>query len=326
MKKPKPMALLVSGALSLVLAVLALVFLVRALGQYNQVRADLRHTAARLEELRTGDPRHQNRFPNAENVEITRRNLEALQSGVEDLLEVFLRDQTDPPTVEPARFPLVLDRTIRALNESALANNVQLTERFAYGFDRYADKLPVRRDVPRLTRQLAYIENACRTLFAKRIRELVTIERQLFEEAPPVGAPAEPGMRRVEAVRVGTLPAGEYRDPSGLYTRERILFTFRTRESQLWDILGAVSRMTPFCVISRLDIQNLGAAGQRIDSEEDPMIAESAPVPAPVEGEGPARARILPHAQRVVAGRAEIVEVRMGLDFFRFQQLETDER
>lgn len=334
MKTRKPMALILSGAVCVLLALLAVFFLVYSIRGYGQVRGELDQARADLARLVAGDPAHGNRFPSESNVEITDSNLKAGQAAFAELFGAFAGTPNSTQDVEPARFPLLLDQTLRGLNEKAAVNNVVVPDRFAYGFDQYASALPVKGDIPRLSRQLICVEAACRALFEQRVVELVRVQRQPFD-APDIAAASKgrptPTRTAPGTAPVQTLLPGEYRHPTGLYYRERVLVTFRSHEANIWNTLNALVKLSPFCIVSDLTLENRAGAPGSPNSESagDPMNpgAGGDPLAGAVEiAEKAKTARILPHKERIVAGQSDVIDITLGLDFIRFEPLGTDEQ
>jgi len=328
------MALILSGVGCILLAVLAVFFLIRSHRQYRLVNRDLKETGAQLDQLRSGNPRHGNRFPSGANVEITERNRVSLQTAFQELYKGFSVASVAGDPVEPARFPLLLDQTLRELNEQALVNSVEVTEQFHYGFDQYASALPQKEDILRLTRQLAYVKIACRALFDQRINALKAVQRQPFDAAEKAGSDGT-GIRRTAPGTPGIeqIPPGEFKDATGLYFRERIIITFRSRERNIWDTLNALVKLSPFCIISLLEIDNRtevvdqsSAASGAVGTEN--LLTPSENLLTPVVDPAPKAkpVRILPHEERIVAGRSDVVDVKIGLDFIRFEGLGSDEQ
>lgn len=336
MKNRKPLMLIVGGAVCLVLALFAVFFLVRSIGGYAKVRGQLSGTRAELDRLIAGDPAHGNRFPSVSNVAITEKNLSALQDAFTETFGAFAGTPNSAQDVEPARFPLLLDQTLRGLNEKAAINNVTVVERFAYGFDQYASALPVKDDIPRLARQLTCVDAACRALFDQRIVQLVSVTRQPFDapdKATATGVGPAAARIGVSAGPSRSLAPGEYLDATELYYRERILITFRSHEANIWNTLNALAKLTPFCILSELTIDNRtgapgmmktaapGATGGLGPAEADPLATAVDPAAA-----DPRANRILPHKERIVAGQSDVIDVTVGLDFIRFKPLGSDEQ
>lgn len=337
MKTRKPLALIIGGAVCLALALLAAFFLVRSIAGYGKVRGQLATTRAELDRLIAGDPAHGNRFPSESNVAITESNLAALKNAFSETFGAFSGIPGDAAVVEPARFPLLLDQTLRGLNEKAAVHNVTVPERFAYGFDQYSAALPNKDDIPRLARQLLCVDAACRALFDQRIVQLVRVQRQLFDAQDKATAPVSgPTAGRAPVAGPGTaLPPGEFLDPTGLYFRERILLTFQSHEQNVWNSLNALAKLVPFCVLTDISIENrTGSPGVQAAAGAGPAgtdgLSPAGADPLAAATADPAAAarekRILTHKERIVAGQSDVIEVTVGLDFIRFKSLGSDEQ
>jgi hypothetical protein len=339
MKTRKPLALILGGAACLVLGLLALFFLIHSIGGFAKVRGQLSETRAELDRLIAGDPAHDNRFPSASNVAITETNLVAARAAFTEVFGAFAGTPESAQTVEPARFPLLLNQTRDGLRDKKKSiMDTMAPDDFYYGFDQYASALPVKDDIPRLARQLLCVDAACRALFDQRIVQLVRVQRQPFDASDRTSGPGN----GPTAGRTGTpsgqgkmLPPGEYLDSTGLYYRERILLTFRSHEANLWSTLNALVMLKPFCILSELSIDSRSGAprgpgspgstpsgaGGLEPADADPLAASVA------DPETAARAkRILTHKERIVAGMGDVIEVTVGLDFIRFKPLDPDEQ
>ncbi len=343
----KYMVLVISGAVTAVLAGVLIFFLVRSASQYGNVSAELDSGTRALKQLGDRVP-----FPNEENVAQAAKNLENLEVFFGGTITSFLKNQFNPAPMEPARFPQALNVSIRAMNQSAASNSVAVPQPFFYGFERYSrGQPPVKSDIPRLSRQLHAIETILRAICSAQIRELASIERHVFEDEAPAGDPASGGVVRREDVAAGTAAAsgpavGYFQDPAGLFVKERLILTFSAKESTVWDILNILPKLPVFSVVSDIDIWNemsrpvqmnpadgtpraadsTGMAGAAPGASEFvadiPTSLRSAVVPAtsPTAGTPATPGRPLKHEERVTAGMGEALKVRMQIDFYTFHK------
>lgn len=353
MNKPKNLVLIVCGAVT-ALAVLAL----GTLAVQSAVRKS-RIAEALAQKKSRGDALHNRRpFPSEENVRRLEAQLSEVNNGFTNLYARLSRGQTTPSPMEPAQFPLRMQQEFRALTDAAISNNVILPARFSFGFDRYAKNLPGKQDLPRLQRQLFNIGEVCKILFSAQVRDVVSIDRHVFEDeagrapdaaAPAAGMPGLPPMAMVPAIAAapaaGSAAVGFARDPSGLFEKERCIFVFNAKESAVWDVLNAIPRLKPFCVVASVELANEVPAPRRMDisgpgAEKEaggvpeagalPVPAGAGPMNFPGGGAGGVPAALPPGGdvvlntksmsaeQRVVAGRSETIRVVLTVDFYHF--------
>ncbi len=343
--------LIVAGAVSLGLAIVLGLWVAGSVIRHRQVARELESTRTELRRLVGRVP-----FPSVENVERAATNQARIEAFFETTMAEFLKRTYTPPAMEPARFPILLQRAIGAMNLSAVSNNVGVPDRFMYGFDRYArGQLPNKEDIPRLARQIHAIETITRAIFSAKIREIISIERHVFEEESRPGGEAAVS-RLSEPVESRGAPAGVaagyLEDPERLFVRERLIYEFRAKENTLWAILDLIPTLPVFCVISDIDVWNdaprpapynpadgtrrapEGAAGPGAGLAADEAAAlgvapgrgPTGPVAIVPPGAGtspptgaPPR-RPLRHEERTVAGMTETLRVRMQVDFYSFRR------
>ena len=185
----KHMLLIVGGSIALVLLIATLFMLWKFYARYRTVNTGLISTTERLHGLSSG----KHRYPCEENVALVQTNAAVLKAYFDDLFDTLKRGQVEPKKMEPAEFPLLLEKTIRKLLSQAAESGVTLPPRFAFGFDPYAlGNLPNEEDVPRLARQLRTVEELCGLLYDAKVSDLGAIRRQVFEKlaTPSSGASA----------------------------------------------------------------------------------------------------------------------------------------
>lgn len=333
----KYMVLVVSGAVTAVVGGALLFYLFRGASEYTEVSSAIETDSRALSQLGSRKP-----FPSDENVALATKNLEKIQAFSDATLAAFLKNQYDPPPMEPARFPQLLQRSIQAMNVATVSNGVTVTEKFFYGFERYArGQPPAKDDIPRLSRQLHVVETLVRTLCAARVRDIASIERHVFEDDAAAAAGGAGGVVRREDVEAkaaaATGPAAGYlQDPSGLFDRERLVLTFNAKESSLWEALNAMPKLSVFFVVSDLDVQNVagrpvmvnpadGTRKTEADSgggggEFSAAAVQRAVAPGDPAAPGAVLARPLTRAERNVAGITEALKVRLQVDFYTFRK------
>ena len=334
----KHMLLIVGGSIALVLLIATLFMLWKFYARYRTVNTGLISTTERLHGLSSG----KHRYPCEENVALVQTNAAVLKAYFDDLFDTLKRGQVEPKKMEPAEFPLLLEKTIRKLLSQAAESGVTLPPRFAFGFDPYAlGNLPNEEDVPRLARQLRTVEELCGLLYDAKVSDLGAIRRQVFEKlaTPSSGASTEMfshrrGMEAGPASDQAQPSAAEVVDPSGLFSKERYTLTFKARDAAVWDILNALARSRIFIVVTDIQFANENPVPKIVD----PKAAAPVTLPAgtPPSGAGAmsgsgltplpeAKPKVLGQEERIVAGR-ELVKIVLDVDVYRFMTKEEAEQ
>ncbi|MBP7275455.1 MAG: Amuc_1100 family pilus-like protein [Kiritimatiellae bacterium] len=351
MKSPKHTALIASASLAILLVLISAFAATRAAVRAASVQANLQQTQTQLQAIENRKP-----FPNAGNIEKLKLEQVRLEASFTNLYMEIARRQSKPVEIEAARFNPYMANVFNGLREKAVANNVTLPDRFLFGFDRYASSRPQPEHIERLIRQIEWVNKVSSVLFDAKVRDLVSIERDVFEErqqnAPATGAP-DPGgfslrnqmMGGGESSSTDLLKAadGYEEDADKLYTRERMIFTFNAREAAVWRVLNELPKMPFFNVVAAVETINESGRPKRYNAESDPNAAAAGgysgglmgiegprsgvmgapaamgmPVQDPGAGGTNTTARMLTTDQRVVAGRTDVIRVRLALDFYHF--------
>ena len=322
----KHMPLLIGGAVVLLLAVVLIYLLVSARSRHASGAGDLALVQGKLTRL-TSRPV----FPSEANVQTMGRQVSIYREYMNGLYDAMRAGQPPAEDVSRARFPLVLEEVIRRLVNDARASSVALPEGFPFGFQRYTEgNLPAEDEATRLVSQLRAIEALCEILFKAGIAELQAVDRTVFEKDLQ-SAPVEEDYRRGrarDAEAVVAAPSTElYKDPDGLFTRERYGLTFRSSLPAMWAVLDRLAKGNPFVVLTKVEAVNAArpAVLQPKAEESKPEAAKPAAVSAPAGWTAPAaaasgekkEAEILPRELRVAAGQ-ELPLFRIELDLYRF--------
>jgi hypothetical protein len=327
MNLKKNMVLIVGGTISFVLILAALVMLFRFHGTFKQVNGELQSSMNRLTTLHQSDP-----YPSDANVAQMREQAAILQGYFSNLYVHLESGQIEPEKMEPAQFPLLLERTIRKLLEDSMASNVKMPTRFAFGFDRYAKgELPSSADIPRLVVQVKEVAELCNLLYKSKINEIVSISRDVFEQAGESLQPVDQGggsrrrglisqqdQNTASAVFQHQPDAGEQ---AGLYSREHYVIKFSSSDASIPEVLNAMARAKMFVVVSKLELENSSKdvkKGSDIIPAAAPsraagVVAEAGSTPSAVGAKDSPTSR----EQRIVAGR-EPVLVTLEVDVYRF--------
>jgi len=242
-------------------------------------------------------------------------------------------DQAEREPIDHDRFRRLLEQTLRRLVRGAHDQGITLPAGFTFGFQPYVEGMrPEEEDLERLVDQLRSVYLLCQVLYTSGVKEIVSIERTVFEEGAQVTEPdAEYDRRR----RRRTEPEVEesstdlVRDPDGLFTRETYVLTYRAGDEANWLVLDSLAKGSPFVVITQMDIVNSAR----------PVVVPPKTAPAP-EAAAPAAAAgtagwlapgarnaaagamrqeetVLPRDLRVVAGRENPL-VRLQVDLYEF--------
>jgi hypothetical protein len=303
----KHMVLLVGGGVSLVLLIAALIFLLRARGDYTRVNQELENSMRRLESLSRRDP-----FPSPANIRRLEENLSTLRDFAARVQGALEKGRIEPETIEAAEFAPMLERTIARLTQRAAESGVLLPERLTLGMARYAaGELPSGETIPRLVIQLKTMDALCRLLFQTRIHSLLNVERDVFEIVTPVPT-EEPVVTRRRGAEPQAPAVSKLPPPSEnpLYETERFTFTFQARDANVWDALNALARSPLIAAV--VDVQLANTAADKLGKAQ-PV----SPIGGGEHGGLQAATRYPTHEERVVAGR-ELIQATVTVDVYRF--------
>lgn len=344
-KKNKFLA--IGGAVSLVLLIVAGVFLFLHIRQYLADTGEAEGNENTLRTLESQQP-----GPTEANVQLVASNAIIMEAGLKKLLEELRQGQIEPrKDMHRVVFNSFLKKMIDEMNKAVTQQCLVVPAKFDYGFKAYYSegRLPLDADVPRLTVQVQMVRFLVDLALQAHIAEIVTIDRQLFEEpaagTTPTGASPEAegqgrGGRNQSSVAGGVgavLYPLEPPDAQGLYTREHFTITMKTRDEKLAELLNLLGNpsMTKqrgaFAVVTKVDVMGAGLSkSSGSDSEAAGRPGQSAvPSPAPsvvasmpAAGEGggavPEKpAPPLKREERIVSGMDNIT-VQLDVDIYRF--------
>ena len=337
--------LAVGGIISLLLLIVAGVFLFFNVKQYL---TDTSEADANQERLRALENRRPS-GPVETNVVITASNAAIKEACLGRLLAELRQGQVDPrKDMQRVVFNSFLKTTIDQMNEAGKKQGMYVPAKFDYGFKTYYTdgKLPANNaDVPRLTVQVQLVKVLVDMLQQSHISEIVAIERQVFEEgaattaAGGASAPAGEVVGRHGGAAVQQTPgaASQYPleppDAQGLYTREHFTLSIKASDEHLAALLNMLAHNATnaqprlFAMVTKLDITGvslLKPAGTEPEAgsnrDHAPAVAASTPTPVTegtpaAETEKPVPPK--PRAERIVAGRDNIT-VQLDVDVYRF--------
>lgn len=329
--------LIIGGAVTVLLLGAGSFMLFKSRSEYLHARVALASEQAKLDRLNRRDP-----FPSQENISQVDKNSERIEGYLDAFFKEASAGRIEPRAIERSAFPTLLENAFDRLRVMAESNDVEVAERFTYGFEKYAaGELPADEHVARLTIQGQSIQVLCKMLFEAGIASLESVEREVFDVASTRLPAADPSVRRrvSRATPRGRPPTAEppraSSDPEYL-SRERIKVKFRAIDEVIWRVLNALGAHPTFFILVNFSLMN--EAGQRptlIRAGKRGTEGRRTAV-APVRtggdaimalwegggagaGEKTAPKRVLSHEDRLVAGQ-ENVGVELTVDVYRFLQ------
>lgn len=270
-KKIIIISLLVAALLVMVAAVLVLV---RGFSSFSGAAHELQTERERLNRLYAQQP-----FPSKENIAVEKEQREQVASWVDLLLDQLNAGQIEVPSLTPSgfigEFAAVRNRLVT--RGRGVQPRLTLPAGFDMGFTRYATgALPATTHVPRLARQIRIIEKLLETVIDSGIHELISIQREMFDEGlEPAAAveveqidtgrrrmpPGRPPQRSARPTATTGRPEQEvvrrdiqgYPDRPDLFSREQFTIEVRTTEIGLLNLLNGLTSMPLFVSVRRLE-------------------------------------------------------------------------
>ena len=280
-----------------------------------------------------------------ENVQIVASNAVIKETCLKRLLLNLRQGQVEPrKDMQRVVFNSFLKATIDQMNEAVKQQGMLVPAKFDYGFKTYYSdgKLPAHGDVPRLTVQVQLVKVLMDMLLQARIAEVVSVERQIFDDTGVTGAagvtaqPVSEGRPRGGGAAAASTGAAatpfplEPPDAQGLYTREHFTLSMKATDERLAALLNLLSHSQGeaqprlFSVVTHLDITGGGLVKVGGPDAEGGGHAEHTAAPAAAapasEGTGAgAEKPALPkkRSDRVVAGTENVI-ILLDVDVYRF--------
>lgn len=228
-------------------------------------------------------------FSSQANINIEKNNAKSLHDWSEQLLENMKVRQIefDSDITSPSTFKNLYTKKRNGLIKEAKRIGV-ICAKDSFGFEKYSEGggLPAASYVPRLTQQLTIIEKICSILFKERIKELIEVRREEFEDVAERsgGGFAQPPTPRVgnssdklsvfssASPRWASKDSGEFIGNS-FYSRMKFRFVFTAKESAILSVLNELASSSDiFIVVTSVEIENegaLAAAEKETDKEAD---------------------------------------------------------
>ena len=306
------------------LAAVGVFFVVRSGRTAQAARSEVDSAQQDLERLYAKQP-----FPSTTNAVIERKNADLIRDvGYRALNDVLRHGQVEPLSMSPGRFKDVLIATRNHLEDAARDRDVELTERFAFGFGAYLGKeIPRPADVARLSQQMLMVSNICMALFESGIRALTVVEREQFEGGGT--APGAPRRRRTlrhgdtgSARRAAAARPANLKNPNAgvlgdndLYVPWRFRVAFDAKESAIFEVLNRLARDEQYVVVDEIAWRN-SQSGVR--EPVDPYVAAAADLLLPS-----GQRKVKDPQDRIVSGRREpVLPVTLQLSVFYFAESE----
>lgn len=359
--KPAKTALIVSAIVGALLFLVVAFLLVRSIQSYNEGNHTYRSERSKLEKYLKKAP-----FPSQENVDLEVGNAGQIDSWFDDVITRLMAGNIQGRTQRsPSKFVSVYGAMQSKLNEYARNQTVGVADNFTYGFDFYSGTgtLPAPDDVPRLMAQLEMVTRLSRILFDARVKQLVEIQRPVFESAAKASLspgsvsgttrqsrsedtarPSRSSRRRKPSSKrpskgaptAASRAASRAEVARGLFKTERFVFTFKAKESALMEALNSLATIREFVVVHAVtltkpvpalvpDANNPTASGASPSDAVDPlaMLGLAAQPGAPA-GTGPAPPPTEEKAHFVSGPLFEIpLDVTLELDVYTFLRKET---
>lgn len=320
----KHSTLIIGLGIAVVLLVIAVVLLVGYRSAYMDSRAALDSARSRLSSLNNRNP-----FPSDANVQATREQLELVKSNYTGIADRLRANQLTVEAIEPAKFALLLEETVRRIRTFAASEGVSLPAEAGLGFKEYAaGKLPPNDPavMDRLVVQIKAIEDLVALLIGAKINSIDGLQRDMFEVEAEAQPAAEEGGRSArssgpdrEAPAPVRLPGGIPAAPnSDLYSTERLTVEFTARESALWEALNRIAASKVTYVVVDMAVTSTAAnLGKPVDLKAKFGGARSGGTP----GQPAATVALdsIPREERIIGGR-EPLKVKLVVDMYRFHE------
>jgi hypothetical protein len=307
--------ILMGGGVCAVLLLAALIFLFRALSDYQAQGRTLDRQYQRLAELDARQP-----FPSPENVAQERKNLEGFEYHAEELLAVLSRDPFPEDAADAADFSARAQDVIEQFQKRTTDAGVQIPGNLEAGFAEYASggAIPELSDVPRLSRQLSAVEKVADILVRCSVDSIEILTRDLFEQqSDPF---AEEKGRRGSRRGVTAKPPKDIRkiasvvQPEGLYTIERVGTTFVATEQVAWAVFEELAAVPHFMVAADLEHATLTSVLTYNPDSTTPSDSEKEFLPGGILSGRTALSR----PERIIAGN-ERVRISLQIDVYNFE-------
>ncbi len=292
------------AAVLAVMFVVSAILLFRGISEFRREEARVNKKKTQLHNFYEKEP-----FPSSENVEVERENVIVAREWFERTFAALRERQIKTGNERsPSVFILNLQN-----KHKEIADMFSRNESISIGFEKYLAedmRTPRPAEVPRLTEQLAIIEELASILSRAGVKTVGRIEREVFESAAGTGGGRSRGRSAAQLRNpdAGLVPEGS------LYGKYRFVLSFEAKEEELLKTLNALTDHDLFAVVVYLSVEKqkgdvkhpaeIAAAGKNVDKDN---------------GEPPLR------EDRLVSGLQleKPMSIRLELDVYKFAE-ETD--
>jgi len=325
----KSIILSVGGILAVGVLGVASYLLYSGISEFARTQDSLRNTKMELERYYAQDP-----FPSPANVAIEARNVASQEDWFTRIMASLRRGQITSSDRSPSIFIRTLDKSKPRLRACAETNGVELAEGCEFGFARYfaGGERPGPDDVPRLTEQMAIVEELVTVLFEEKVSRLERVQREEFEGAvtvktrPVAGGGLRPvrpgaGLRKPRPSRSGkggqgalsARPGTGIIEKGALFGRYHFVLEFQAAESTVWRVLNRYASHELFVITTGVWLHK----GHE-DVKASPPAAPQGDSETPVLGAGAYK------RERLVSGPQleQPMSVTIELDVYKFKETE----
>lgn len=261
----KKIIFIAAGVVVLALLVFSGYKLYTGITSFKMAEKNMNLSKKKLRKYYIADP-----FPSENNIIQEQDNVETLNKWFKTLVDALRKGQlAESHEKMPSKFIDVLTKkrvSITKLAASDTENPVEIVsgEDFALGFKRYSEgDLPDPEYVPRLTQQLAVIEDVCTMMIEEKIDKIVSVQREIIEtsgstplhkkqifRARPTHTKKWTGAFQKELVN----PDAGIMKPGELYTKFHFIFTIEADEEVLIKVLNRIAQSSMFMSVTGIEI------------------------------------------------------------------------
>lgn len=266
------MLLMVGAVLAVLVLVLCGFMVTREMAALGKTQGALKKLRTNIETLRKTDP-----YPTSDNVAMQNQNVEVLQKKLDDMMAALQKSNFVVPEGTAAGFVDRLGKLRKELLKMAEASGTRVPDKFAFGFDRWADgaSLPDATQLDELNRQLSVATVLCGVLFEEGALEVSKVIREeVAEPVAPVMADGE-SASTAEAAPVESAPTNRF---------DRVRFTveFLAQEPSFFRILNRLAADPMFMVVSSVamtkDVPDVRMPARPTAKDDDSGKAKEAEV------------------------------------------------
>ena len=301
--------IVIIGSATCVLLMLVVCFLLyREIGRLRGVKQKVETKRKELQGFYARDP-----FPSPANVDAFRQNCTDLDKEMSQLMKRMSKGQIQMKAdQEPLEWLTMLTRMQKDLIDRAYAKSVGLANT-SFGFGKYGEGTPPSRaDVPRLTLQVKIVDAVCGLLYEAGIKELLGIDREMFEGGAMTAGLAAHGGEVTADTQTNSVKS--------LLSEEHMSLRFKAKETALVNVLNSFASADMLIVVTGIWMRGepavvLEAAPVASDSTWDSALAATSKVARAV-GEIDER----PRDQRIVSGRSKEspATITVNISVYRF--------